>query len=247
MKTNYKMTISYDGTKYSGWQSQHNTDNTIQSKIENVLSKLCGETVTIIGAGRTDSGVHAKGMVANVHLNTEISSEELKIYLNKYLPADICINDIKEASERFHSRYNATGKLYRYSCYIGNIKPIFDRNFVYIIDKIPDIDKMLQAADLLIGTHDFKAFCGNPKFSKSSIRTINEIKISIENDYLYIDYYGDGFLQNMVRLLTGTLLEIGYGEKSIHDIHDILESKDRKKAGFMAPACGLCLLEVEYN
>ncbi len=247
MKTNYKMTISYDGTKYSGWQSQHNTDNTIQSKIESVLNKLCGETISVIGAGRTDSGVHAKGMVANVHLNTKLTCEELKNYLNKYLPADICINEIKEASERFHSRYNATGKLYQYSCYIGNEKPIFDRNYVYKIDRLPSLTQMRLAADLLTGTHDFKAFCGNPKFNKSSVRTIDKIKIFTENDYLYFTYHGNGFLQNMVRILTGTLLEIGYGEKSILDINDILESKDRKKAGFMAPACGLCLLEVEYN
>ena len=247
MKTNYKMTISYDGTKYSGWQSQHNTSNTIQSKIEGVISKLCGEAVTIIGAGRTDSGVHAEGMVANVHLNMEITCDKLKNYLNKYLPADICIKDIKEASERFHSRYNATAKLYKYSCYIGNEKPVFDRNYVYIIDKAMNIDKMRQAKDLLIGTHDFKAFCGNPKFNKSSVRNIKEIKIYTEKDYLYFTYYGDGFLQNMVRIMTGTLLEIGYGEKSLSQIHDILESKDRKNAGFMAPACGLCLMEVEYN
>ena len=106
---------------------------------------------------------------------------------------------------------------------------------------------MCQAKDLLIGTHDFKAFCGNPKFNKSSVRNIKEIKIYTEKDYLYFTYYGDGFLQNMVRIMTGTLLEIGYGEKSLSQINDILESKDRKNAGFMAPACGLCLMEVEYN
>lgn len=247
MKQNYVMQISYDGTRYSGWQSQGNTGNTIQGKLENILKKLTGEDIKVIGAGRTDAGAHAACMVANAHFDIDFSLDEIIKYINNYLPADICINSIKIASERFHSRYNAIGKTYHYTCYIGKSKPVFQRNFVYILDSIPDIDSMKEAAKYLIGRHDFKSFCGNPKFNKSSIRTINSINIEMNDDYIIFKYHGDGFLQNMVRIITGTLLEVGNALRSPQSMPDIINAKNRKEAGFIAPACGLCLIKVDYS
>ncbi|MDY5846284.1 MAG: tRNA pseudouridine(38-40) synthase TruA [Bariatricus sp.] len=247
MSQNYRFTISYDGTRYSGWQSQGNTDATIQGKIEAVLSKMAGSKVELIGAGRTDAGVHAKEMTANVLLETSLSVNQIREYMNRYLPADICVLDVREAAPRFHSRYMATGKTYEYTCYYGPAKPIFDRNYVYILDKAPNIENMKKAAGILTGQHDFKSFCGNPKFKKSTVRTIDSIQIVQKGPYIKFTYHGDGFLQNMVRILTGTLLEVGFGMRTPEDMEEILRDKDRKKAGFMAPACGLCLVKVDYS
>lgn len=247
MRQNYKFTISYDGTRYSGWQSQGNTDSTIQGKLEAVLTKMTSSPVEIVGAGRTDAGVHAKEMTANAVLDTMLSTSQIRDYMNQYLPTDICVLEVREAGERFHSRYNATGKTYEYTCFTGPLKPVFDRNYVYVLEQIPDVKKMQQAAEHLIGTHDFKSFCGNPKFKKSTVRTVDSIKITQHGAYIKFTYHGDGFLQNMVRILTGTLLEVGYGKRTPESMTDLLNSLNRKAAGFMAPAQGLCLIEVDYN
>ena len=253
MKTNYKMIISYDGTRYSGWAAQKNTDVTIQGKIEEVLTRMCGgDEITLIGAGRTDAGVHARAMVANVHLEADVNGRAYKPkyvqdYLNTYLPEDISVKEVVVASDRFHSRYNATGKTYCYTCYLGAGKPVFDRKYVYYPEKEPDIEKMKQAAKLLEGTHDYMSFCGNPKMKKSTVRTVDSIKIIRKGDYLRFIYHGDGFLQNMVRIMTGTLLEVGFGDRNAESMTEILEAKDRTKAGFMAMAKGLCLESVDYQ
>ncbi len=247
MRTNYKMIISYDGTAYSGFASQKNTDLTIQGKLEAVLSRMMDEEVEVIGAGRTDAGVHAKGMCVNVHLNGNPEPKEVMDYLNRYLPMDISVLEATRASERFHSRYNATGKTYCYTCYVGNAKPVFNRKYVYALEKMPDIKAMQEASKHLLGTHDFLSFCGNPKFKKDSVRTIDKVDIRHKGDYLTITVHGDGFLQNMVRIITGTLLEVGFGEKSPEDMPKIIEAKDREAAGFIAHAKGLCLMSVDYQ
>ena len=247
MKQNYKLHISYDGTRYSGWQNQGNTDATIQGKLESVLSKMIGSPVDVIGAGRTDAGVHAKEMTANVHLDTNLSANGIRDYLNQYLPQDICVTEVREAAERFHSRYNATGKTYQYSCYAGPLKPVFDRNYVYVLDQIPDVSAMKSAAQHLVGRHDFRSFCGNPKFKKSTIRTVDSIQIEQKGPYITFTYHGDGFLQNMIRILTGTLLEVGFGKRPSESMIQVLEAENRASAGFMAPAQGLCLIQVDYN
>lgn len=247
MNQNYKLTISYDGTRYSGWQSQGNTDATIQGKLEAVLSKMTEAHVEVTGAGRTDAGVHAKEMTANAVFDTTLTVTQIRDYLNQYLPNDICVLDVREAAPRFHSRYNATGKTYEYTCYVGPLKPVFDRNFVYVLDKTPDVKKMQKAADYLIGEHDFKSFCGNPKFKKSTVRNVDSIKISQKGPYITFTYHGDGFLQNMVRILTGTLLEVGFGLRTPENMSDVLDARNRKASGFMAPAQGLCLIKVDYN
>lgn len=247
MAQNYKFTLSYDGTRYSGWQSQGNTDATIQGKLEAVLTKMTGSPVDVIGAGRTDAGVHAREMTANALLTTKMSTSQIRDYLNEYLPNDICVQEVHEASTRFHSRYNATGKTYQYTCFVGPLKPVFDRSYVYPLPQVPDVKAMQKAASYLIGEHDFKSFCGNPKFKKSTIRTVDEIRISQKGDHLTFTYHGDGFLQNMVRILTGTLLEVGYGKRTPESMTEVLDAKNRKASGFMAPAQGLTLVKVDYN
>ena len=250
MKQNYKLTIAYDGTRYYGWEHQPNTDMTIQGKLENVFGKMMdlpqGETIEIIGAGRTDAGVHARGMVANLRLDTRLSEDEIRDYANRYLPDDICVRAVRKASDRFHSRYNALGKTYRYTCYDGALKPLFDRKYVWVLDRMPDIKAMETAAGFLMGTHDFAGFCGNPKMKKSTVRKVDKIEIVQKGSYLTLTYHGTGFLQYMVRILTGTLVEVGLGERDPLSMPALLDAKDRRLSGVTAPARGLCLMQVDY-
>ena len=256
---NIKLTIEYDGARYDGWQrlGKDSGQTTIQGKIEEVLRKMTGESdLTVDGSGRTDAGVHAMGMVANGFLDTTLTPEEIKAYANHYLPDDICIREVSGVSERFHARLNAKGKVYQYTCYIGDEKPVFERLYTWVLpewvtngtpDRMPDIEAMQKAAEYLIGTHDFKSFCGNNKMKKSTVRTIYDITIAEEEGYLRMTFHGNGFLQNMVRILTGTLLEVGYGRMHAEDMETVLASRDRQMAGPTAPPHGLMLLEVEYG
>lgn len=242
---NYKMEISYDGTRYYGWERQPGRD-TIQGKLEHVLSVLNESPVEVIGAGRTDAGVHARRMTANARLETSLKPDEIKAYMNRYLPEDICVNQIVIASDRFHARYKAVGKLYTYTCYIGDEKPVFQRKYVTVLDFQPDVEAMKRAAACLEGTHDFKAFCANPKMKKSTVRQVDRIEIVQKKDYLYLNFHGNGFLQNMVRIMTGTFLEVGAGRMEPEQVKAILDSLDRRNAGPTAPAQGLCLMKVDY-
>ena len=244
---NYKLIIAYDGTRYFGWEHQPGKD-TIQGKIETVLQRMCEmeEIPDVIGAGRTDSGVHAKAMTASVRLDTPLSPSQIQDYLNRYLPDDIGIIDVREASERFHARYNAMGKTYSYTCYVGDGKPIFQRRYVSRLDFEPDVDAMTKAAAYLQGQHDFKSFCGNPKMKKSTVRFVDSITVKRSKNQVYFTFHGTGFLQHMVRIMVGTLLEVGAGKMPPEQIPEILEAKNRRVAGPTAPACGLCLEKVDY-
>ena len=244
---NYKFIISYDGSRYYGWEHQPGIEFTIQGKIENVLAKMVGENVEVLGAGRTDAGVHARGMVANAKFDTNMSEEEIKAYMNRYLPDDIGIVDVRIASDRFHSRYNAVGKTYRYTCYYGANKPIFDRKYVYVLENKPNVEKMREAAQLLIGKNDYASFCGNAKMKKSTVRIVDRVEIDTKDNYIYLTFHGTGFLQHMVRIMTGTLLEVGFGMRTPESMNDVLEAKSRPAAGFTAPPQGLCLIEVDYS
>ena len=243
---NYKFLIEYDGSRYYGWQRQPD-QNTIQGKLESVLGVMCGREVEVIGAGRTDAGVHAKGMTANVFLETESTCEEIRDYMNRYLPDDIAVREVREASPRFHARYNALGKTYRYTCYDGEVKSVFDRKYYARLEESPDIDLMRQAAELLKGEHDFRNFCVNPRMKKSTVRRVDRIDIEREGGYLYFTFHGTGFLQNMVRIMVGTLLEIGCGRMTTERLQAVLDTPDRQKAGPTAPAQGLCLIKVDYD
>lgn len=243
---NYRFDIQYDGTRYGGWQRQKTTDNTIQGKIEEVLFRMTGSPVLIQGAGRTDAGVHALGQVANGHFDSRMSCEEICDYMNHYLPEDIEILRVSQVSERFHSRLNAREKLYRYRIGIGSHKNVFERKYLCPLHETYDVEAMEEAAGYLTGTHDFRSFCANKKMKKSTVRTIYEIRITELPKELQIDYRGDGFLYNMVRILTGTLIEIGRGSRKPEEIQAILEGRDRGLAGFTAPARGLTLVEVGF-
>lgn len=243
---NYKMVISYDGARYFGWEYQTNRD-TIQGKLQNVLSRMCAESVTVNGAGRTDAGVHAKAMVANARMNTELTPNQIRDYMNCFLPDDIAIQEVKEAAENFHARYNATGKRYCYTCYDGIVKPVFRRKYVTVLQARVNVDAMKIAAKYLIGEHDYKSFCGNTHIKKSTVRTVDQIDIQRKKDYVYLSFHGNGFLQNMVRILVGTLLEVGFGRLQPEQIAAVLDAKDRKLAGPTAPPEGLCLESVDYK
>lgn len=243
---NYKLTIQYDGSRFNGWQKQGNTENTIQGRVESVLSRFAGETVEVHGAGRTDAGVHAEGQVASVHLPGNTPAAEVMDYLNRYLPEDIAVIAAETVPERFHARLNAVGKIYRYTLRVGSVPDVFRRKYAYRVEEALNIDAMRRASDALTGRHDFRAFCSNKRYKKSTVRTLHSIRIDTDGADMTITFHGDGFLYNMVRILTGTLLEVGLGERSAEEMPEILASLDRTRAGKTAPAQGLCLVKVEY-
>ncbi len=240
------MKIAYDGTRYKGWQRLAEHENTIQNIIEVEISGLIGYDVTIDGSGRTDAGVHARGQVANVKLSRLIDVEEFSSQLNQKLPEDIQIISVELVKNGFHSRLSATGKRYRYVIDTREKPKVFTRKYTYHFPESLDLVKIKEAAKYLLGTHDYSAFC-DKKEEKSGVRTIYSIDVTQEKEKIIIDYYGNGFLNHMVRILTGTLLEIGSGQKAVGDIKGIIESQVRANAGFTAPARGLSLEEVYYE
>ncbi len=248
---NYKLKIEYDGSRYFGWEHQPDKP-TIQGKIESVLSRMLypdqeiAPVPDLIGAGRTDAGVHARGMIASVKMDTDLSCDQIRDYCNRYLPDDIAIREVSLASDRFHARYNAVGKTYRYSAFYGPVHPVFNRKYISILENDVDIEKMQRAAAFLQGSHDFRSFCGNSRFKKSTVRVVDRIEIRRSKGYIYFTLHGTGFLQNMVRIIVGTLLLVGQGKIEPEDVKNILEARDRKAAGPTAPAKGLMLLSVDY-
>ena len=244
---NFKVILQYEGTKYQGWQRQDTTNNTLQGKLEALLTKMCGHNVEVHASGRTDAGVHALGQTANFHLNTQMTPEEIMNYMNRYLPEDVAVISIEEVGERFHSRLNAKGKTYVYRVLNTDVPHIFDRRYVYVFPEKLDIMAMQKAATYLTGTHDFKAFTSNRRMKKSSVRTITSIRIEAIQDEIRFTYDGNGFLYHMVRILTGTLLEVGTGERKPEEMLTILESGQRENAGPLVPAKGLTLVEVRYS
>lgn len=244
---NIKFILQYEGTRYDGWQRQGNTENTIQGKLEAVLSKLDGRDVEVHGSGRTDAGVHAVGQTANAKLETKKSAEEIKAYLNAYLPKDIAVTQAEEVSMRFHSRLHAVSKTYCYRIRTGRDREVFSRNFVWHLGRELDLEAMEQGAALLIGEHDFLPFSSMKRGKKSTVRTVTSIEIKQVGQEVCLSFTGNGFLYHMVRILTGTLAEIGMGERRPEEIPQIFSSQDRKKAGQMAPPQGLALIEVTYE
>lgn len=241
------MTLQYDGTKYNGWQKQKNTDKTIQGKLETILEKLTGEMIEVHGSGRTDTGVHAIGQVANAKLNFDGTPEQLQQYINQYLPKDIVVDCIEEMPMRFHSRLNAVRKTYCYRIHISPIRNVFERNYIWDYGKPLNISRMKQAATYLIGEHDFLPFCDQKKMKKSSVRIIERIDWEETEQEYKIFFQGNGFLYHMVRKMVGTLVEIGEEKKSPDIIQEILETGNRELVSGIAPAEGLCLMRVEYE
>ena len=244
---NFKIVLQYDGTRYQGWQRQVSTDNTIQGKIEALLSKMCEEAVEIQGAGRTDAGVHAYGQVANFNINTDKTAAEVMEYMNMYLPEDISVISCEEKPERFHARLNAKGKVYKYCIWNSDRKPVFRRKYVHQVPSELDMAAIRQAADLLCGTHDYQSFTSTKRGKKSTVRTVDSIDIEQVGEELIFTFKGNGFLYHMVRIMMGTLIEVGMGIRRAEDIPSIIEAKDRSKSGHLIPGKGLALMEVIYD
>ena len=243
---NYRLTLCYDGTRYNGWQRQGNTPDTIQGKLETLLSRLLDQPVEVAGSGRTDAGVHAAMQVASFRAETDWSPEELLSAVRRYLPEDIGAISLETAEPRFHARLSCTGKTYCYRIWNSDIPCVFQRRYVTVLPEPLDCMAMERAAGYFLGTHDFRTFCGNKHMKKSTIRTIDTIRITQDGPELQLRYHGDGFLYHMVRILTGTLLEVGQGRREMDSIPELLACGDRSQAGFLAPAQGLWLESVEY-
>ena len=241
----YKLTVSYDGTRYQGWQKQKNTDKTIQAIVENALGKTAGYPVEIYGSGRTDAGVHAKGQTLSCSLRGKIREETFQEVINSLLPEDIRVIRTELVKNGFHARYSASGKCYEYHIDTRQKQDVFERRYSYHFPYKVDKKKMEEAARILIGTHDFAAFT-DKKEEKSTIRSIYDIMIAGQDGKIQITYRRNGFLYHMVRILTGTLLEVGMGKLTTEEIAGALVTGERKRAGFMAPAKGLFLKEVYY-
>ena len=242
---NLRLDICYDGTRYRGWQRLPGKDDTIQGKLETALSRILGEPIEISGSGRTDAGVHARGQVANFHCESTMTAPEILENLRRYLPEDIGIYSCRDVSERFHARLNAKEKTYRYRIWNSEQPCVFERRFVTVMPEELDVDAMNRAARHLLGQHDFAAFCGNAKMKKSTVRFIRSLTVDRHGEEIHITVTGNGFLHNMVRIIVGTLVEAGRGERNPDSIPALFEGK-RADAGFLAPAQGLCLMEVYY-
>ncbi len=244
---NIKLLIQYEGTRYQGWQRQENSDNTIQGKMEKLLSMMCGEKIELQGSGRTDAGVHAAGQVANFYTNSTMTKEEMLSYINEYLPKDIAVIGIEEVGERFHSRLHAKGKCYVYRVINSSCPDVFWRRFALEFPEKLDLEAMREAADLLCGEHDFRSFTSAGRVKKSTVRRVDAIRIEKKENLVTFTFHGNGFLYHMVRIMMGTLLEVGTGKRDPQSVLEILRAKDRQKAGYLVPAKGLMLEKVFYD
>ena len=245
---NFKLVLCYDGTRYRGWQKQGNTPDTIQSRLETVLSRMLSEPIELAGSGRTDAGVHAREQTCSFRSRTERSCADLLHELRSHLPEDIGAVSLEEAPERFHARLSCRGKTYVYRLLLDDAPAVFERNYVarWKSPAPPDLESMRRAASFLEGTHDFTSFTSNRHMKKSAVRTLSCITLECCGSELRFTLTGDGFLYNMVRILVGTLLEVGAGQRQPEEIPAILAEKDRTLAGFTAPAKGLTLWEEYY-
>ena len=242
---NVRLDICYDGTRYKGWQRLAQGDNTIQAKLEKTLSRILSEPIEVTGSGRTDAGTHAQYQVVNFHCNSVMPAQEILSQLRRYLPEDIGIYSCRNVSERFHARLNAKTKTYCYRLWNSEQPCVFQRKYVCVDSREVDLQAIRAAAGHFLGTHDFSAFCANKNVKKSTVRTIYRCDVERVGEEIVFTVTGNGFLHNMVRILVGTLLEVGRGERSGDGIPELFGG-NREDAGMTVPACGLCLMEVTY-
>lgn len=242
---NIKLTIEYDGTLYSGWQKQNNA-KTIQETIEKALSKILKAEVSITGSSRTDSGVHAKGMVANFFTDSRIPAEKFREAINTKLPDDIAIIKSEEVDLDFHARYLSKGKTYCYTIINRYEKVALYKNYSYHVREKLDLELMNKCCKMFIGKHDFSAFKTAGSSVKTSVRTISDLHIKKEDDFIKIYVTADGFLYNMVRIIVGTLIEVGQNKRSIETVKKAINSCNREDAGYCVPPSGLILEKVYY-
>lgn len=243
---NYKLIIQYDGGRYKGWQRLGKGENTIQGKIENVLSEQVGKNVEIIGCSRTDAGVHALAQVANFKISGNLTEMEIKNYLNRYLPQDISIKEVTLVPERFHARYNAKDKTYLYKIWNEDYTNPFMRKYSMHVEKKLNIASMKHAAQHFIGEHDFTTFSNAKSKKKTMVREIYTIDIEEKAGFIEIRVRGNGFLYNMVRKIVGTLIKVGLGEVDGENIPTIINSKERNQADIMADPGGLYLEKIDF-
>jgi tRNA pseudouridine38-40 synthase len=241
-----RLTVEYDGTNYAGWQRQKNAVS-VQEMLERSYYSACGETVSITGAGRTDAGVHALAQVAHFDTNSTIPAEKISFAMNMYLPEDIRARRSEEAAEGFHARFDAKGKTYRYTIHNGIHAPALQRHTAAHVRGRLDVAAMRKAARYIIGTHDFACFCASGSEVKSTVRTVHSLGITEQFPLIHMDITGSGFLYHMARIITGTLIDTGHGKLSPKDMREIIDGRDRNKAGATAPAQGLTLIAVYYT
>ena len=240
-----KLTVQYDGSRYSGWQTQPGK-RTIQAELVEAISNLVGIRIPVHGASRTDAGVSALGQVALFEIDCSIPTENFPNALNGRLPRNIVVTSAEEVPPKFDLLGQVKSKLYRYTIHTGRYRPVLKLNQCWHLHKKLDISAMNEAAQLLVGTKDFKSFASAADKRKSSVRTILRCEVTAQEKLIYIDVEGDGFLYNMVRNIVGTLVEIGVGRWKPEKINEILEAKDRTAAGRLAPPQGLCLMWIRY-
>ncbi|KPK98632.1 MAG: hypothetical protein AMJ95_03170 [Omnitrophica WOR_2 bacterium SM23_72] len=244
---NIKLILEYDGTRYQGWQVQRGcASKTLQETIEQALQKVLQEKIRLVASGRTDAGAHALGQVAHFHTKSDISLDKLHRALNSLLPGDISILRVEECDRRFHSRFDAKSKVYRYTILNRKSRSVLLRDTTYFFPNHLNLKRMRKEAAWLLGRHDFKSFQATDKKERGSVRTIKQIKIIKRGPLIQVDIEANGFLTHMARNIIGTLIEIGRGRFPVGCMRKILLSKDRKQAGCCVPAKGLCLLEVKY-
>lgn len=243
---NYMFIVEYDGSRYSGWQRlQGSIEKTLQGKIEVLLSKLLDEKIEIIGSGRTDAGVHALMQTCNFKTVKNLKADFIKEF-NRYLPEDIRVKEFKEVEDRFHSRFNVKEKVYMYRIDNSDFGNPFMRKYSYHVEQKLDIDKMKEVSKLFVGEHDFIAFSKNNGKKKSTIKTIDSIEFKVEGDIIEIYFTAQGFLYNMVRMITGTLIGVGLGQIEINHVKKLFDEKTRENYRFTAPPHGLFLYKVQY-
>lgn len=243
---NLKMVIEYDGGKYKGWQKQKDAQLTIKGKIETVLCKMTGEAIQVIGCESTDIGSHAENYIANFHTACEFSIDTMLDYLYKFLPEDIVVKSMEDEDERFQSKYNVKSKTYVYRINNNKFRSVFNRKYSYHIEQKLNLDKMRSAAEILVGTYDFQSFTSSKSNEKPTVRTINYINITEKDGLIEIEINENGSLLNMIRIIIGTLLEVGKGNLKAIEVKEILMLKKRSETCSMAQPKGLCLRNVKY-
>jgi tRNA pseudouridine38-40 synthase len=242
MKT-IKLVLEYDGTNYVGWQIQPN-GLSVQEVVQNALGKVLGKEVHLIASGRTDAGVHARGMVVHFSTDRDLPLTAFREGVNRYLPRDVAVREAAAVSPDFHARFSARGKWYRYTLYLGLVRsPLMERTSWHIRSAL-DVKAMEKAAVAFVGSNDFSAFRSSGCDARTTVREIFSVDLSRQKELLLIDVKGEGFLRNMVRVMVGTLVEIGLGKRPFYDVEILLREGRREKAGRTAPPQGLCLMAV---
>lgn len=243
---NYKLTISYDGTNYHGWQFQEN-GITVQEVMENAVSRLLDKKTAVIGCSRTDAGVHAKRYVCNFHGKSAVPADKIPIVMNMYLPPDIRVYNCEEADESFNSRFNALSKTYEYKILNSSVSEPLNRLYTWHFPQRMDVLKMQEASELIKGEKDFSSFCAAGSKVKSKVRNLSGLSVLRESDIITVRATANGFLYNMVRIITGTLVYVGIGKIKVEELPSLIENRDRRLLGITAPPCGLMLTEVMYE